>query len=96
MCKNTKIFWNEYIKHYLTHEVSKSLQNETEFALKWGLTENGKMSEMPFLEAELQGGKHHSESITATAAEVDGGGFLEIFRRAGDFPDVETGRDDLR
>ena len=51
---------------------------------------------MPFLETELDRGEHHPEAIATAAAEVDGRGFLEIFRRAGDFPDLEPGIDDLR
>lgn len=51
---------------------------------------------MPFLEAELDGGEQNPKSVAAAATEVDGGGFLEIFCRAGDFPDVEASVDDLR
>lgn len=51
---------------------------------------------MPFLEAELHGGAQNPETIFTASAEVDRGGFREIFRRAGDLPDVETSVDDLR
>src|SRR5208282_4573748 len=47
------------------------------------------------LEGELQSGCEHSEAILHAAAEIDGGGLLEILGGAGNFADAEAEIDAL-
>lgn len=46
--------------------------------------------EARFLQRELHGGTQHSQPIRHAAAEVDGGSFGEILRRAGHLADAEA------
>ena len=49
----------------------------------------------PFMGNEADGGGEHAQAILHAAAEIDGGGFLEVLGGAGDFADVEAKHDGL-
>src|SRR5271154_820774 len=54
------------------------------------------MEHADLFEGELKSGGEDAEAVFHAAAEVDGGGLLEIFRRAGNFSDAEAEMDALR
>lgn len=57
---------------------------------------NFRLQQSPFVKTVLEGNGHAAEAIFHAAAEVDGGGFREIFRRTGDLGNFVTGIHNLR
>lgn len=86
MCKNT--IFTETV-HF--EDKKKRVEEPSLFQV----AENSEPTHVPFLEAELDGSPNHPETVSATASEVDGGGFRKILRRTCNLTDVETGKDNL-